>query len=169
VNQDWWGIGEKSNVSEVNCFTLGKIIEEYNVNAITYIKIDTEGSEHLIIKQLVNFEESLLPKIIEFEYGGGAIKSTGVGGWKSDYFNKTLNCISICHKLGYEYLLLFNSVSDYPIEFNLSELSSYEEIFRDNYVYGNIIMFQKKLYNSKKIVNKQKATFLQKLTGKFAK
>jgi FkbM family methyltransferase len=166
VNQDWWGITEKSKVREVNSLTLKKIVEKYNINRITYLKIDTEGSEYSIIKQLVNFEKILLPKIIEFEYGGGAIKATGIGGWESGYFNKTLNIISTCHKLGYDYLLLFDSVNEYPIEFCVSELSGYEDIFRDDYVYGNIIMVQKKLYNSGRILNAFKPTFIEKLLRK---
>ena len=169
VNQDWWGINEKSKVIVVNSTTLKKIIKKYKINAITYIKIDTEGSEYSIIKQLVDFEKRLLPKIIEFEYGGGAIKNSGIGGWGLDYMTKTLGCVSTCYNLGYKYVLLFESVNENPIEFNLDELMNYEEIFQDNYVYGNIIMFQKKFYDFKKIVDKLKPTFKQKLLSKFVK
>ena len=167
VNKDWWGINENSKTTTVAATTLHSIILNHNIDNITYLKIDTEGSEFSIIKQLVDIEKKLLPKIIEFEYGGGALKKTGIGGWDYNYFEKTLNSIKVCHGLGYYSLLLFEATNEYPIEFNLNEMNDYSALFQDNYVYGNIVLFQKKLYSIKGILNKLKPSLLQKLKLKF--
>jgi FkbM family methyltransferase len=165
IHKDWWGINEKSSKTEVASITLETLIRRHQISAISYIKIDTEGSEYLIIKQFSDLKKSLLPQIIEFEYGGGATKNTKRGGWALNYFEKTLKCINTCHELGYKHLLLFESVNEEPIEINLDELKTYEDIFEDHYVYGNIIMLKEKLYSLDK-VKKAKHTWMKNILSK---
>jgi FkbM family methyltransferase len=166
TNKNWWGVNSASRVSRVPAITLADIITKHKIASISYLKIDTEGSEFSIIQQLYGLPASILPKILEFEYGGGATKVTNKAGWDYEYFEKTLKCITACHDLNYRYLLVFDSSNDSPVEIDLDQIKNYSDIFKDTYIYGNVMAFQQKLFSFNEILKKMKQTLLQKILQK---
>ncbi|TAL57699.1 MAG: FkbM family methyltransferase, partial [Bacteroidetes bacterium] len=100
VNKDWWGITDKSQKKIVSSFTLQTLITQQNIKEISYFKIDTEGSEEPIILQFTSLHQTLLPKVIEFEYGGGSAKKEGKDGWANKYFTGTIQSIHTLKNLG---------------------------------------------------------------------
>jgi len=166
INRDWWGVSEKSSSKMVNCITLQHMISEYNIQEITYFKVDTEGSEYSILSQLNSIDFKFLPKIIEFEYGGGSTKKEKIGGWDDKYFSGTVNTISLLASLGYKYLLLFERENEKIKEFILDENTNPSSIFEDYFVYGDIIMLKERRYeidNGSIKFNLNQFDFLNKL------
>ena len=74
VNKDWWGVNGHTESVIVTTICMDSLLKRINNQKITYFKIDTEGSENKIIRQLLTVENKFLPQIIEFEYGGGSKK-----------------------------------------------------------------------------------------------
>jgi FkbM family methyltransferase len=146
VNQDWWGVDEK-NQKKVKAILLTTLLKKYNVHQITFLKADTEGSEFEIIKQLVGLEQSKLPWVIEFEYGGGALMQSGNGGWSSKFFDKVVAIIQILQNLGYEQGLIIDSNDIVPAFFDLKKVRDPRELFKPNYEYGNFLAFKNAIPN----------------------
>ncbi len=146
INRDWWGVTNKSQAKIVKTITLSDIIQLFNIERITIIKMDTEGSEYNIIKQFGELPAKYFPEIIEFEYGGGSSKKLGIGGWEPKYFSKTINIIKLLNSLGYKYLLLYESTNKHIKYFELSKINDFESIFQPDYEYGDILMFKAKKF-----------------------
>jgi FkbM family methyltransferase len=146
VNKDWWGVTGESKLVKVPSIDLQTLISRYGLKKISYFKIDTEGSEYQIIKQFKLIDHTLLPQVVEFEYGGGASKGEGAAGWNEKYFEGTLSSINELSDLGYNFLLLFDVENELIKQYIVSELTDMKSIFADNYVYGNILMFKEKKY-----------------------
>lgn len=65
-----------SKVVQVNVITFFELVKMYNITSIDYLKIDTEGHDHVILTQVLEIVEQGLPiKEIKFEY------------FRADYFN----------------------------------------------------------------------------------
>jgi FkbM family methyltransferase len=78
VHSNWWGVeNEHKKSKRVRSKTLNSFFSEHQIKKITFLKVDTEGSELEILSQLVKGNENL-PLAIEFEYGGGGKKTN----WK---------------------------------------------------------------------------------------
>ena len=58
-------------VDQVPCTTFSKLIKEYNIGSIKYVKVDTEGMDsdiiHAMLDDLWMINEIRLPEIIQFE------------------------------------------------------------------------------------------------------
>ena len=76
-----------------------KLIKDYNVGSIDYLKIDTEGHEHIILKQyfeLCKENPSLYAKKIKFEYNETSNKEvldeiiSGLKNYKITYFDEDI-------------------------------------------------------------------------------
>lgn len=154
IKRDWWGIDDKSRKISVRATTLTELLHRFEIKKITYMKIDTEGSEKDIIKQFVNLQKSELPEIVEFEYGGGASKKENKAGWSQEYFSQTLECINILKSLGYSYAVLFERELPGPVEFNLPGEACLE--FKDEFVYGDMVFFKDKKIDMATLLNYQK-------------
>lgn len=151
IHKSWWGVNEQSNVSLVDSIRLEKLFSEYSIDQITYMKIDTEGSEWEIISQFQELDRTTLPKIVEFEYGGGASKHEQKAGWSQEYFSKTIDCISTLKECGYKYVLVFDREENQPLFYTLRSLRNIKHIFKETYVYGNLIFFKEKKFSNRKI------------------
>lgn len=56
---------------KVKCLTLDELLEQYNINSLTLLQIDTEGYDYEIIKG-INFNR-IKPTVIHFEHGNGVM------------------------------------------------------------------------------------------------
>jgi hypothetical protein len=59
-------------VIPAKCYTYSQLVQEFNVGAVRYLKLDTEGNDAVILNSILNYYTgtnlSLLPKIIKFEH-----------------------------------------------------------------------------------------------------
>lgn len=104
LNRDWWGSGREER--QVNSLRFESLLTKYSVNSVTALKLDVEGSELAIVDQLRLLPQRLLPRLVQFEYGGGGSKHTQLGGWSATYFERTSAALAVLRSLGYEWLLL---------------------------------------------------------------
>ena len=145
---DWWGSSAKSEqVNSVSLSTLLKSIRPFN--KITCLKIDVEGVELLIIKQLLQILKSKLPSVVQFEYGGGGTLQEKKGGWSEKAMNETLSCLEILKKSGYKDAIVVDSAPS-----SVERIISLEQtdinpmtFFEPNYIYGNVILFKDKMHD----------------------
>ncbi len=162
TNFDWWGIDKNSKTESVSCRNLKSVIEDFRIKKITYFKVDTEGTEFTIIKQFEDIPIYIYPEIIEFEYGGGGTKMEGKAGWSEKYYKQTLDILILLKKIGYKYMLIFEREVEIPIEANIEGDINFTELFQDQFVYGNILIFRDKKYSLNKINLFCKPSFLEK-------
>jgi FkbM family methyltransferase len=139
IRSDWWGITNQSK--QVYSITIRDLVEQFNINRISCLKIDVEGVEYLLLKQLPDLNPDLLPQILIFEYGGGGTISEGKGGWSNEILADTIRSLEILQKLGYKQLILVDSENDFREK--IIDLSTIEiridNFFSPGNVYGNII------------------------------
>ena len=143
---DWWGASKKA--VNVPSLTLSKLISNLHIEKISCLKIDVEGAEAIIIRQLEQLPSLLLPEIVMFEYGGGDTKASSSKGWSAKFFNQTSECLKILQKCGYTLgIIVDESESQDPVDFLLQDdLSDFESLFKSSFQWGNIIIFKNLLY-----------------------
>jgi len=144
VHENWWGINGQTKRT-VRSKTLLTLLNDHQTSSITFFKVDTEGAELEIIKQFSLLEKGMLPQIVEFEYGGGHLKKTGLGGWSDEFYNKNLEVLHVLKKLGYSEGLIFDSLNIDPVYFSIVELNNFDSIFADDFEYGNIVIFKNEI------------------------
>jgi hypothetical protein len=121
--------------------TLASLLALTRSQRVTGLKIDVEGAEAIILRQLPALPPSLLPLSIMFEYGGGDDRQTGEKGWSPKFLAATVECLGILKNCGYAHALIVDSQAEMAI-FNLThDLLSTEQLFPGNANYGNIIVF----------------------------
>jgi FkbM family methyltransferase len=141
LHKNWWGINGKTSKT-VNSKTFKTLLTSHKVNKITFLKVDTEGSELEILIQLSDLDHKLLPSVVEFEYGGGGIKKDGHAGWSSEFYNKNISVLKLFKELNYKEGILIDSISLNPHFFSFSEIYYFNQLFESSYEYGNIIVFK---------------------------
>lgn len=111
---------------------------------LTCLKLDVEGWEVVIIKQLKLLPLSQLPKIIMFEYGGGSRRSLEKKGWSDKFLGGTMTSLETLQKCGYGFSIMIDYAPDARTKiFDLQSVSLDPDlIFPPNAVYGNIISFR---------------------------
>lgn len=143
LRSDWWGASSKS--IEVPTITVNMLLKEVNVGSITCLKLDIEGMEPVVIKQLQDISPSQLPSIVMFEYGGGAARQTNQSGWSEVYLKGSVECFRILKRLNYKQAIMVDSSpqsKEQIINLNKVDISS-ESLFQPFSNYGNVICFQK--------------------------
>lgn len=85
----------KDNLKEelVNCITISELIEQYNIEEINLLQVDTEGYDYHILKilldkikpQAINFEYNLLPPN-ELKLAEELLKDYSINKYKQDAF-----------------------------------------------------------------------------------
>ncbi len=128
----WFGAG-KTEVP-VKSFTLADSLNGMNPTAI---KMDVEGCELSIIKQIPGLSSK--PSVVMFEFGGGLTRSHAVGGWSPEYLGRTMECLRILRNDGY----LWGVMSEYQLPSKMLDLSESDptpEMFSPNAIYGNIVL-----------------------------
>jgi hypothetical protein len=138
---DWFGSSPSTKIVET--LSLPTLLNQLHSQELTCLKIDVEGWESTIIRQLSDLPRSLLPKVIMFEYGGGSHRQTGDRGWSSKYMQATMQCLDVLKSCGYGTSILVDMVSrtqERVFDLQKDTLKP-DSIFYENAVYGNIISF----------------------------
>ncbi|GCL37528.1 FkbM family methyltransferase [Anabaena aphanizomenioides LEGE 00250] len=139
LSPEWFGSSPKTK--EVESITLSTLLSRIKPDKITCLKLDIEGWEFNVIEQLPNIDNALLPQVIMFEYGGGVNKKQGQKGWSKDFLEKTLNCLKILQKCGYQSCIMIDFAPQSKERFfDLQSVNiAVDQLFDDQSVYGNII------------------------------
>ncbi len=139
LDPEWFGASKKTK--PVQSITLPHLLDQLAAPKITCFKLDIEGWESIVLKQLPELPDSLLPKIIMFEYGGGANRQSRKAGWSSQFVNATKECLSVLKDCGYGFSLIIDFAPDAKeliFDLQASDLDL-DTIFPANSIYGNII------------------------------
>ncbi len=140
LSPDWFG--SSSTVKRVPSQTLLSLIPSLSPDQITCLKLDIEGWEFNVLKQLPDLAPNLRPKIIMFEYGGGVNKNQQSKGWSREFFAKTVNCLRVLRDCGYGDSIMADFAPNTQERcFNLQSEPDLEMLFSRECVYGNIISF----------------------------
>jgi FkbM family methyltransferase len=153
MRPDWWG--STATAKQVRSMSLSNLLASIDVNQITCIKIDVEGMEFSIIQQLPTLQESLFPKVLMFEYGGGGTRESGQGGWSKEILGGIMKSLEIVRNLGYGQTILVDSASDTKEQ--VLDLKSIAleptTVFLPQSIYGNIITLRGVQYPESKIAS----------------
>ncbi|MFM1841787.1 MAG: hypothetical protein RLZZ490_520 [Cyanobacteriota bacterium] len=143
LSPQWFGAS--SQAKQVKTITLNTLIEQQKIQQITCLKLDIEGWEWQVIKQLKTMRDELLPAVVMFEYGGGVNRQKNQKGWSPEFFQNTLDSLALLKAKGYGHGLLLDFAPDrQEVMFDLGNLavSDLESLFPPDSVYGNIIIFK---------------------------
>ncbi|AIE75868.1 MULTISPECIES: FkbM family methyltransferase [unclassified Synechocystis] len=143
LSPQWFGAS--GHARQAKTVTLQTLIYQQQIEQITCLKLDIEGWEWAVIKQLENIESHLLPAVVMFEYGGGVNRGKNQKGWAPEFFENTLNILKLLKTLGYGSGVLLDFAPDcQEITFDLHqlEISKLDKLFPPESVYGNIILFR---------------------------
>ncbi|MFB2979458.1 FkbM family methyltransferase [Microseira sp. BLCC-F43] len=139
LSPDWFGSSKQ--IKQVESITLSKLTSTIEAEKITCFKIDIEGWESQVLKQLVELPDSLIPKVVMFEYGGGINRQKGKRGWSPQFLNATMDCLAVLKQCGYGFSVMIDyayHAKERIFDLQLSDLEP-DSIFDSNAVYGNII------------------------------
>jgi hypothetical protein len=123
---------------------LDTLLKKHDIKGIAILKIDTEGSEFTIISQLPSLPKNLLPAVVQFEYGGGAPKSTQSCGWNEKYFGHTCDCLQLLQSLGYTKAALVERELSTVLIYNLLDVKDWANLFGPKFHVGNAIVYGRK-------------------------
>jgi FkbM family methyltransferase len=148
---DWWGAA--STAKKVHSMTLRSLIEKFNIEEISCLKIDIEGAEYSVLSQFSDLSLNLLPRVLMFEYGGGGTFENQQGGWTEDFLKDTLSIVNLLRDLGYEQAIQIDSEEgscEKILDLKTSPLDA-NNLFSPKNVYGNIIALYASSYAENKI------------------
>jgi hypothetical protein len=130
--------------------TLYTLLTTINAHLITCLKLDVEGVESVIIRQLQQIPAFLLPASIVFEYGGGSTKQDQKAGWSEIGINDTLSCFRVLKYLHYRTMIIIDSSPESNERiFDLAEVNILPDIlFHPRSVYGNAICLLENISNT---------------------
>lgn len=89
--------------------TLPRVVDEYQINRITALKLDIEGAEPDVIATLPLLTNAQLPLIISFEWGGEHPASSEQGPWQPSQQKRVKASFQLLEKLGYRRGVLIGS------------------------------------------------------------
>ncbi|NJL68185.1 MAG: FkbM family methyltransferase [Microcoleus sp. SM1_3_4] len=141
LSPDWFGSSKTAR--QVPSMRLSALLTQLQAQTLTCLKLDIEGWESTIIEQFVELPETLLPKIVMFEYGGGVSRKQAKRGWSPKFLKATLDCLSVLKQCGYSFSIAIDyTPTDRERIFNLQSSSlEADTLFHEKAVYGNIISF----------------------------
>ena len=133
LDPNWFGAS--NNTKPVQSMTLPNLLDRLPAPKITCLKLDIEGWESVVIKQLPELPDSLLPKIIMFEYGGGANRQSRKAGWSSQFVSATKECLSVLKDCGYGFSVIIDFAPDAKeLIFDLqASVLNLDKIFQENF------------------------------------
>lgn len=139
LRPDWWGATART--VEVPTVTLASLLARLGVRRVTCLKLDVEGAEARIIRQLGELPEEWLPQVVMFEYGGGGTRAQGGAGWAPAFLSETLECLRALARLGYGWSVATDSApgSQERVLDMAAASSCLDAAFPPGAEYGNII------------------------------
>jgi len=150
LRPDWWGNSHQTK--QVTTITLPMLWERAHADHVTCLKIDTEGSESVILIQLAALLPASLPDIVMFEYGGGSSRASERGAWSQNYLDSTLTCLHSLQQCGYQHSLIIDS--DAPlrsIDLQNAAIDA-DSLFVPDSHYGNFICFRSFQPDSRRVI-----------------
>lgn len=138
---DWWGAS--SQKVTVPSLSFNSLISDVQIKQITCLKIDVEGAEVIILRQLKQISSSVLPEVVMFEYGGGDSKESANKGWSAEFVAQTNECLTILKECGYlQGIIIDESDVENPVKFSFSEQldKTFDNLFKSDFQWGNIIV-----------------------------
>lgn len=151
LRNDWWGAGK--DPVEVPTMTLQTFLQKLSIQNITCMKLDVEGLEFSVIKQIAELKDEQIPKLIMFEYGGGGTRQSSKGGWSIDIFGETLESLNVLSGLGFDKTILVDSSTTGPQIHSLRSEKDYEQYFGAEFIYGNIITSRARMITDEEIIS----------------
>jgi FkbM family methyltransferase len=138
----WWGASTMTQT--VRSLTLPTLLSQIQAQKITCLKLDVEGVELTILRQLMRLPEALLPQVVMFEYGGGDSRDSGQKGWSEEFLSKTYACLKVLQHCGYGLSIGVDSASNTTeVTFDIRYPSlQLDNILHPQAIYGNIISFR---------------------------
>jgi FkbM family methyltransferase len=150
---NWWGAS--TNEKLVQSTNLASLLSSTSVKEITCIKLDVEGTEPLVLKQLSEIPVNLLPKVITFEYGGGGVREEKHGGWSDRFIDPTISSLDTLKLLGYRFTIIIEAaggIKERILDLNDEEISV-DNLFPPKAIYGNIITVRcAQMFNREEII-----------------
>lgn len=120
------------------CRKLETWLRDTGTRAIACLKLDVEGAENIILRQLSGLPAVLLPKIVVFEYGGGSNRSEGKGGWTTEHYVNTMECWKLLLQNGYSLHSRFDSNVG-PLAMDDSVTGGIDAVLPPDAHYGNLV------------------------------
>ena len=163
--------GSSPDTKEVKALDLLTFLSDTNIEKLTCLKLDIEGWEPVVMKQLPEISPEQLPQILMFEYGGGSPRSQGGKGWSESFLEGTMLCLETLKNCGYGFSILIDYAHEAtPKIFDLqTQILTPDELFLENALYGNIISFREGEFSREaiaKICKPYKGGVINWLVGK---
>lgn len=135
---DWWGAGNRA--VSVKSLRLAEFLNETKAAPITCMKLDIEGGEAMVLEQLSELPIEHRPAVIMFEYGGGATRKEGTGGWTDAFHERTISCLTSLQENGYgDFVMIDSAVGSSETLGNFQHMTDPNDLFGPSAEYGNII------------------------------
>lgn len=132
--------GESEEVRTVSAMKWRQVIERVGIDRITALKLDIEGSEGIVIRQLWDCP---LPSVLSFEFGGVWARSSGCGQWSVQGVMELLVNLRELWKLEYrEGVVISSGDSDRVLPIVLERRMDIEALFTPDCNWGNIVVWQ---------------------------
>jgi FkbM family methyltransferase len=146
LSGDWFGASTRTQ--QVETLDLAQLIHLVGAEQITCLKLDIEGWEPVVMRQLLDLPTAVLPRLVMFEYGGGGRRQEGQKGWSTQFFDGTMSCLQTLQQRGYGFSIQIDYAPGTGAKlFDLQSLDlSQTHPFEANSVYGNILTLQSQRY-----------------------
>lgn len=148
---DWWGVSTENR--HVLSMTLPTLLSNLDARTVTCLKLDVEGAELTVLRQLLSLPEPSLPSVVVFEYGGGDSKESGRAAWSPQFLAATMECLTVLKKCGYGLSIRIDSAPrtvERIFDLQTSSLAA-DHIFCTRAVYGNIISLRDSVHRESEI------------------
>lgn len=132
--------GDSEGAHTVPVHTWRYVIELIGIEHIAALKLDIEGSEGMIIRQLW---DNPLPSVMSFEFGGVWQRASGRGQWSPQSMVELLINLRLLWRLGYrEGVVISSGDSDRVMPITLGRRMDIEALFTPDCGWGNIVVWR---------------------------
>lgn len=139
LRSDWWGVSKHSTT--VRTITLPSLLEEFKVGKVTFLKLDVEGSEPVIISTMPGVPVEAMPSLVAIEYGGGGgNKASQTGGWTAACMKGLTDSLELMRKLGYMATIVLDTTKMLPQAHTDDAAFDLDHILEATYTGGNVLV-----------------------------
>jgi FkbM family methyltransferase len=139
LDANWWG---GSAITErVRTIDMAHLQTLVGTRRITCLKLDVEGHEPVLVRQIGSWSKEELPRILVIEYGGGAPRESGEKAWSPKATLDLRKSIQLLSDYGYAQAMRIDS-SAWPtckVEHLDDVLKDFDGFFPNTSNYGNLI------------------------------
>ncbi|NJL90237.1 MAG: FkbM family methyltransferase [Coleofasciculaceae cyanobacterium SM2_1_6] len=141
LKSSWFGASQETK--EVVSFSLQGLLNSFHPQKVTCLKLDVEGYEAVIINQLAQLPDYLVPDIVVFEYSSGSAEFSGAA----------IECLKILQNLDYRTAIIIDaSTREKFIDLKCPPVEI-DKIFSLGLSWGNIVALRYTLYPAQPISN----------------